>query len=75
MKQHHVLANLACVNLEEFAALIRKMCEVFQWSQETLAVNAGLNVRDCASASRTPSRRVSTRTLIPQPTRLSNVLL
>lgn len=33
------------LNLEEFAALIRKMREVFQWSQETLAELAGLNVR------------------------------
>lgn len=33
------------LNLDEFAALIRKMREVFQWSQETLAELAGLNVR------------------------------
>ena len=33
------------LSLEEFAALIRKMREIFQWSQETLAELAGLNVR------------------------------
>ena len=33
------------LKLEEFAALIRKMREVFQWSQETLAELAGLHVR------------------------------
>lgn len=33
------------LNLEEFAALIRKIREVVQWSQETLTELAGLNVR------------------------------
>lgn len=33
------------LNLEEFAALIRKMREIFQWSQETLAELKVLNVQ------------------------------
>lgn len=33
------------LSLAELAALIRRMREVYQWSQETLAKLAGLNVR------------------------------
>ncbi|MDD1965890.1 hypothetical protein NPS29_11210 [Pseudomonas putida] len=33
------------LNLEKLAALIRKMREVFRWSQETLAELTVLNVR------------------------------
>ncbi|QCY14151.1 helix-turn-helix domain-containing protein [Pseudomonas sp. MPC6] len=33
------------LSLEELATLIRKMREAFQWTQETLAELAGLNVR------------------------------
>lgn len=33
------------LNLEQFAALIHKMREVFQWSQETLAELTVLNAR------------------------------
>ncbi|MNR67325.1 hypothetical protein D3C85_1912600 [compost metagenome] len=50
------------LSLEEFAALVRKMREVFQWSQETLAELAGLNVRivqlfENAKSASTDTRR------------------
>ncbi|SEQ17352.1 Helix-turn-helix [Pseudomonas sp. NFACC02] len=49
------------LNLEEFAALIRKMREVFQWSQETLAELAGLNVRTVQRVENAKSASFDTR--------------
>lgn len=49
------------LNLEEFAALIRKMREVFQWSQETLAELAGLNVRTVQRVETARSASFDTR--------------
>ncbi|GFZ63177.1 hypothetical protein PSE10A_56880 [Pseudomonas amygdali pv. eriobotryae] len=49
------------MNLEEFAALIRKMREVFQWSQETLAEVAGLSVRTVQRVENAKSASFDTR--------------
>jgi transcriptional regulator with XRE-family HTH domain len=49
------------LSLEEFAALIRKMREVFQWSQETLAELAGLNVRTVQRVENAKSASTDTR--------------
>lgn len=49
------------LSLEEFAALIRKMREVFQWSQETLAELAGLNVRTVQRVENAKSASTHTR--------------
>ena len=49
------------LNLEEFAALIRKMREVVQWSQETLAELAGLNVRTVQRVENAKSASIDTR--------------
>lgn len=49
------------LSLEEFAALIRKMREVFQWAQETLAELAGLNVRTVQRVENAKSASTDTR--------------
>lgn len=49
------------LNLEELAAVIRKMREVFQWSQETLAELAGLNVRTVQRVENAKSASIDTR--------------
>jgi transcriptional regulator with XRE-family HTH domain len=49
------------LSLEEFAALIRKMREVYQWSQETLAELAGLNVRTVQRVENAKSASADTR--------------
>lgn len=49
------------LSLEEFSTLIRKMREVFQWSQETLAELAGLNVRTVQRVENAKSASTDTR--------------
>lgn len=49
------------LSLEEFATLIRKMREAFQWSQETLAELAGLNVRTVQRVENAKSASSDTR--------------
>lgn len=49
------------LNLEELAAVIRKMREVFQWSQETLAELADLNVRTVQRVENAKSASIDTR--------------
>ncbi|MDP4569891.1 helix-turn-helix domain-containing protein [Pseudomonas sp. LPH60] len=49
------------LSLEEFATLIRKMREAFQWSQETLAELAGLNVRTVQRVENAKSASIDTR--------------
>ncbi|WP_426234788.1 helix-turn-helix domain-containing protein [Pseudomonas sp. TWP3-2] len=49
------------LNLDEFAALVRKMREIFQWSQETLAELAGLNVRTIQRVENAKSASIDTR--------------
>lgn len=49
------------LSLEEFATLIRTMREAFQWSQETLAELAGLNVRTVQRVENAKSASIDTR--------------
>src|SRR5450830_1625024 len=49
------------LSIDEFAALIRSMREAFQWSQETLAELAGLNVRTVQRVENTKSASIDTR--------------
>lgn len=49
------------LSIDEFAALIRSMREAFQWSQETLAELAGLNVRTVQRVENAKSASIDTR--------------
>jgi len=61
------------LNLEEFAALIRKMREVFQWSQETLAELAGLHVRTVQRVENAKSASFDTRRALARAFEITDI--